>query len=107
MNRLSAGTWVVSHHGSSPHDDDRAALRVRAGEVAQRQRVGGHVHADVFHRDDARHVGSICEPLTAAARQGLVVGLEGADALLFEQRGRCRRAVEKARDGRAGIAGHR
>ena len=34
-------------------DDNRTALGVGAGEVAQRQPVGGYVHADALHADDA------------------------------------------------------
>jgi len=65
MNRLSAGlAWNRTRIFA--HDDDGAALRVRAGEIRQRQRVGRHVYADALHRRDGA-TGSICEPLIAAA----------------------------------------
>ena len=91
--------------GIFSHNDDRAALLVRSGEVSQCQRIGGDMDADVFH---GRH-GTEGHHLRAVDRgggEGFVVGLKGADALLLEQVLDVAHGVEESGDGRAGIAGH-
>ena len=54
-NRLSAGTCVLSHQGSSPMKIDSAALGMSAGKISQSQRIGGDVPADAFERDHRAH----------------------------------------------------
>ena len=86
------------------HDDDHAAFGMRPGEIAERERVGGDMEADAFHhahRAQAVH-------LRAVDHRGgkrLVVGQHGADAVLLRDFLDRLDAVEKAGDGRAGIAG--
>ena len=86
------------------HDHDHAAVGMRAGQIADGQRVGGDVQADALHhahRAQAVH-------LRAVDHRGgkrLVVGQHGADAVLLGDFLDRLDAVEEAGDGRAGIAG--
>jgi hypothetical protein len=63
-------------------DHQRAALRMRAREISQRQRVGGDVEADRFHRAhgaERAHLG----PIEHGGAEGFVVGNASADALFL------------------------
>ena len=66
-------------------EHDRAAFGMRAGEVAQRQRVGGHVQADRFHRADAAQRAHL-RAVEHGGAQRFVVGDAGADPLVLKQR---------------------
>lgn len=86
------------------HDDDHAAVGMRAREVADGQRVGGDMKADAFHH---AHRAQAVHLRTVDHRGGdrLVVGQDGADAVLLGDFRNRLDAIEEAGDGRAGIAG--
>ena len=77
---------------------------MRAGQIADGQRVGGDVEADAFHhahRAQAVHLRAVDH----RGGERLVVGQDGADAVLLRDFLDRLDAVEKAGNGRAGIAG--
>ena len=77
---------------------------MRAGEVAERKRVGRDVQADAFHhahRAQAVHLRAVDH----RGGERLVVGQHGADAVLLGDFLDRLDAVEEAGNGRAGIAG--
>ena len=85
-------------------DHDRAAVGVRAGEVAEGERVAGDVQADAFHRAGGaqrQHLAAV----EGGRAQGFVIRLHGAHAVLFEQRADVAQAIEKGGNRRAGVAG--
>ncbi len=83
-------------------DDNRTTLRMRSGQISQRQCIGGDMRADAFERDDgpARHHLTAVDGRDA---QRFIVGLESANPLGLEQIGDVPHAVEKSRHRRAGI----
>ena len=86
------GPRIVAVH------DDGAAVGVRAGQVAQRQCVGGHVHADRLHDDDRAAIEGL-RAVEHGPREGLIIVDDGVDALLVEKILHRRNGVEKAGDG--------
>ena len=71
---------------------------------ARRQGISRDVHADIFHGRDraARHH---LRAVDRGGAEGLVVGLESADAVGIEQVLDVPHDIEESRDRRAGIAG--
>ncbi len=87
-------------------DEDRAAFGVGAGEVSYGEGIGGDVDADGFHRGDAAARGHL-RAVERCDAEGFVIGLEGADAVLFEQGCEVAEDVEESGDGGTGVAGQK
>ncbi len=89
--------------GIVPHDHDDAAVGMRSSQVAQRKRVGGHMQADAFHhahRAQPVHLRAVDH----RGGERLVVGQDGADAVLLGDLLDRLDTIEKTGHWRTGIA---
>ncbi len=77
---------------------------MRAGEVAQRQRISRDVEADGFHGADAAQRAHL-RAVEHGRAEGFVVGDGRADAFLLQQGRDFLHRVEELRNRRAGVAG--
>ena len=86
------------------HDDDRPALRIRAGKISQRQGIGSDMHANAFERGD-RAAGAIWLPLTAATPSASLFAWNARMPLDLSRSADVAQNVEEPRNRGPGISG--
>src|SRR6185437_15882075 len=86
------------------HDDDRAALRMSAGQISQSKCIGSDMHADALHDAD-RPAGGHLRAIDGGNTERFVISLKCANALLGEDIFDVAENVEKAGDRGTGISG--